>query len=68
MPRVKRKGHMKRDTELPLSEWPLNQLKVELQRLETDPVDLSPWAVFKRKSELQNELFKRTGWENNAGE
>jgi hypothetical protein len=34
-------------------------LKTELSRLETDPGDLNVWQVFKRKSEIENELHAR---------
>jgi hypothetical protein len=59
MPRVKRKGHVKRDAEAPLPEWTPAQLRAELKRLEADPGDLNPWQVFKRTSELQAELDER---------
>jgi hypothetical protein len=59
MPRVKRKGHLKRDAEAPLPEWSLAELRTELERLEANPEDLTPWGCFKRKSELGNELYRR---------
>ena len=61
MPRVRRRGKTRRCNEAPLSEWPVDELKAELNRLEANPEDLNPWQILKRKSELQNELFKRTG-------
>jgi ribosomal protein S4 len=61
MPRVKKRGHLKRDAEIPISEWSLGELKAELDRLGEDSSDLNKWAAFKRESELRNELFKRTG-------
>ena len=61
MPRVKRRGHAKRDAEVPLPEWSVAELRAEFDRLGEAPSDLSVWAIFKRTSELQNEFFKRTG-------
>ena len=43
----------------PLSTWTPLALKTELSRLETDPGDLNVWQVFKRKSEIENELHAR---------
>jgi hypothetical protein len=59
MPRIRRKGYTKRDTEIPISEWSLGELRAELERVETNPVDLNPWQSFKRRSKLQNEIDRR---------
>jgi hypothetical protein len=59
MSRIRRRGHTKRDPEIPISEWSLGELRAELKRLEADPGDLPPWGCFKRKSELGNELDRR---------
>ena len=59
MPRVKHRGHLKRDAEAPLPEWSLAELRAELKRLEVDRGDLNPWAAFKKKSEFENELYRR---------
>jgi hypothetical protein len=59
MPRVKRRGHLKRDAEIPISEWSLGELRAEVKRLEANPEDLTPWGCFKRKSGLGNELYRR---------
>jgi hypothetical protein len=59
MPRVKHRGHIKRDPEIPISEWSLPELKAELKRLEADRGDLNVWQHLKRTSELQNELYRR---------
>jgi hypothetical protein len=61
MPRVRRKGHMKRDAEAPLSEWSLDELQTELERVETEPAGLNPWQAFKRASDLRGELDRRAG-------
>jgi hypothetical protein len=61
MPRVKRRGHLKRNAEAPLVEWSLGELRAEFDRLGEAPSDLNVWQIFKRTSELQNEFFKRTG-------
>jgi hypothetical protein len=59
MPRVKRRGHVKRAPEIPISEWSLGELRAELKRLEANPADLNSWQYFRRKSELGNELYRR---------
>ena len=59
MPRIKHRGHTKRDAERPLNEWELSELKAELRRLEADPGELRPWFAFKRKSDINNELCRR---------
>ena len=59
MPRVKHRGRVKRDPEIPISEWSLGELKAERKRLEANLGDLTPWGCLKRKSELLNELYKR---------
>jgi hypothetical protein len=61
MPRVRRKGHVKRDAEAPIAEWSVRQLKAEIKRVETNPgeLELGPWGAFKRATDLQNELDRR---------
>jgi hypothetical protein len=59
MPRVKHRGHVKRNLEAPLMEWPATELTAELGRLKTDPGDRNPWQVFKRHSEIECELDAR---------
>ena len=59
MPRVKRRGHTKRDPEIPLSEWSLGELRAEHKRLEANPEGLNPWQAFKRGGELRNEIEHR---------
>jgi hypothetical protein len=59
MSRIRRRGHTKRDPEIPISEWSLGELRAERKRLEANPGDLTPWGCFKRKSELLNELYRR---------
>ena len=43
----------------PLSTWTPLALKTELSRLETDPGDLNVWQVFKRRSEIEKEQWRR---------
>ncbi len=59
MPRVRRKGHAKRDAEAPLCEWTLQELRAEFERLETDPGELNPWQAIKRRGELLREIDAR---------
>jgi hypothetical protein len=59
MPRVRRKGHIKRDAEAPIAEWSVRQLKAEIKRVETNPGELGSWGAFKRATDLQNELDRR---------
>src|ERR1039458_2191324 len=40
MPRVKHRGRVKRDPEIPISEWSLGELKAERKRLEANAVDV----------------------------
>jgi hypothetical protein len=59
MPRVRRKGHALRNPEAPLPEWSTGDLSAELERLEENPEGLNAWQIFKRRSEIENELHKR---------
>jgi hypothetical protein len=61
MPRVDRliRKREPRPEPQPISTWTDAALKTELSRLETDPGDLNVWQVFKRKSEIENELHAR---------
>ena len=60
MSRINRVLRVKvKEPEQPLSTWTPAALKTELARLETDPGDLNAWQVFKRRSEIENEQWRR---------
>ncbi len=59
MPRVKKRGHAKRNPEAPLPEWTADELRAELERLEEKPAGMNFWQIFKRRSEIERELEAR---------
>jgi hypothetical protein len=59
MPRLRRKSKTRRSSEAPLPEWPTEALATELDWLKANPDDLNRWQIFKRASEIQNELDRR---------
>ena len=60
MSKIQRRVHARRDLEEPISEWSQNRLMAELKRLETAPAELNVWQIFKRRSELENQLKRLT--------
>jgi hypothetical protein len=43
----------------PLSTWTAAALKAELSRLEVNPEKLNGWQILKRRSEIENEQWRR---------
>ena len=60
MSRINRVLRVKvKEPERPLSTWTAAALKTELERLEVNPEKLNPWQCFKRRSEIENEQWRR---------
>ena len=58
MPRVRRRGHVRRDDSLPLQEWDTAKLEAEYERLKNDD-EADPWDRLADMIRVMDELDRR---------